>query len=845
MSVWSPRQAGHGDRGPSLRHTYECLRNLLNRNTILLEQMSEIEADLRFSPVHHPLVYARIRRMTEDALLLAEDLNVLTRGRFESLYSAHARMCSELRAVLQNASAGRRTLPLSVSLDESAGAGKDLVGGKAYHLGIARGVIPGLVPQGFVVTTEAYWQFLDTGGLFSLLMPTLRELEVIHDKGLLRHRLGRIKDTVRGARLPASIEDEIQRHSSLCRAPCGWAVRSSAVGEDDRSSFAGQFESVLNVPEEELCLAYREVVASRYEERAVAYRRSLGIREIDTPMAVLFLAMVEASSAGVLYTRDPGSPGKECMLVNAVWGSARDLVRGHMEADRFSLSRSHPGEVVEKVVVPKPHALVRGPSRRLERIEVPPDRSVQASLDPGQLRQLWETGHVLEEAFDGPVDIEWVIDPSGRLWVVQVRPLALRHEGVEIGRRHCADETPLLEGGCSVQPGRAVGEILKVEGEPFPKDAPPGSILVVPVATPDIAVLLPYLAGCIAEAGNPAGHAATLLREWRIPSVFGVRHAVNVLRHGETVGLDATNRRLYRGNPWPEIAKAAGEKRAPPDRALPGGQALSDRLFLLTLCDPSSPRFRPEGIRSLHDLIRFVHEKAVEASFALGDAQKGQRHSRVVRLDSEIPLNVLVLDLGGGTKTTRSHSDRIDPEEITSVPFQALWSGVIDPRVRWTGRRQVSLRGFSSVLVSSFAGSEASGRKLGEPNYLLVAADYINMNLRLAYHYAMIDAFVGDCEENNFVNFRFRGGGARAERRELRARFLAETLRRLNFSVDRRSDLVTAWYRRYPRSKSEHALRLLGRLMGCSRQLDMLLSDEQSAHQYADRFIAEDYEAFA
>jgi pyruvate,water dikinase len=133
---------------------------------------------------------------------------------------------------------------------------------------------------------------------------------------------------------------------------------------------------------------------------------------------------------------------------------------------------------------------------------------------------------------------------------------------------------------------------------------------------------------------------------------------------------------------------------------------------------------------------------------------------------------------------------------------------------------------------------------MGDRNYLLAAPEYMNMNLRLAYHYSMVDALVGESPENNVVNFRFRGGGAGADRRELRARFLSETLLRSRFSVDRRGDLITAWFRRFPRNRSEEALEMLGRLLACSRQLDMMLRHAGMAREYSERFLAGEYEIF-
>jgi pyruvate,water dikinase len=109
----------------------------------------------------------------------------------------------------------------------------------------------------------------------------------------------------------------------------------------------------------------------------------------------------------------------------------------------------------------------------------------------------------------------------------------------------------------------------------------------------------------------------------------------------------------------------------------------------------------------------------------------------------------------------------------------------------------------------------------------------------------MVDAFVSPVAENNFVNFRFRGGGAGEDRRNLRARFLAEALQRSGFDVDRRSDLVTAWMRRYPCAASEDGLATLGALMGCARQLDMLMDDEASVRRFVEHFLRREYGAFA
>jgi pyruvate,water dikinase len=146
--------------------------------------------------------------------------------------------------------------------------------------------------------------------------------------------------------------------------------------------------------------------------------------------------------------------------------------------------------------------------------------------------------------------------------------------------------------------------------------------------------------------------------------------------------------------------------------------------------------------------------------------------------------------------------------------------------------------------MSSAAGSDNTGRQMGDRNYLIVTPEYLNLNARLAYHYSMIDALVCDRPVNNYITFRFRGGGAGRARRGLRAQFLTGVLLYSGFSVDLREDLVTARLRGYKREICEDKLEMLGKLTGCVRQLDMLLDSSQTVKQYIDKFLNKDYSFF-
>jgi pyruvate,water dikinase len=704
--------------------------------------------------------------------------------------------------------------------------------------------MPESVPPGFVVSTTAYRLFLERNDLHDPIRKLLKDLSFVTERDLFRERTAAIRSLIEASSVPREIAEAIA--DGIMQFPLPWpslwAVRSSAVGEDGRLSFAGQFDSLLNVPRDELQDAYKKVIASRYTDRAVLYRLAGGFSEVDTPMAVLFLPMLDARSAGVLYTRQPGDESADLMMVNSVHGLADQLVQGHTLADVFEVSRSRQGAVVEQRLASRPNVLGSAADGDSEGQPAPAGADQGPSVDEEDLRLLVEAGLKAEKHYGRPQDVEWVLTRDGRLMIVQCRPLRTERRPVH-GGQPVEVHSPMLKGGTTIFPGRTVGPAFVARNSGEIAETPEGVVLVVEQATPEIGTAVPYLAGLISEQGNPGGHAATLAREFGVPSLFGVDGAASQIETGQVISVDATRRRVFEGALWPEMEDRveARIKRAQTGEAV---GPLHDLLLTLNLTDPLSPSFRASKCRSIHDVIRFGHEKAVTAVFDVGD-QAVSRSRRAVRLESDVPLNLTVMDLGGTFPKTDKSRRSISPGEVASLPFQALWRGISDSTVSWAGRVRISVSGFASVMTQSITDPYRSIRQLGERNYVMVSPEYLNLNARLAYHFAMIDAFVSDVPENNYVTFRFRGGGASAARKDLRARFLTEVLLNSKFGVDRRGDLVTAWLRRHPRDESEKGLALLGRLMACARQLDMLMNNEAALHHFVERFLEGDYQAFS
>ncbi len=181
---------------------------------------------------------------------------------------------------------------------------------------------------------------------------------------------------------------------------------------------------------------------------------------------------------------------------------------------------------------------------------------------------------------------------------------------------------------------------------------------------------------------------------------------------------------------------------------------------------------------------------------------------------------------------------------MASTPFQAFWRGVSDSRLVWPERWESAMRGMPSDFKETVLGGNRGPRRPSDKNYAIVAGDYMNLNARFAYHYAMVDAMVGPGTEHNHVHFRFRGGGGREENRNRRARFLERVLREFGCGVDRSGDLVTAWFRRYPQKDSEAVLENLGQLLVCARQLDAVLQTDEAVKRYAAYFLDKQFGMF-
>ena len=300
-------------------------------------------------------------------------------------------------------------------------ADRPRVGGKGASLGeLARAGIE--VPPGFVVTTEAFTAF--AAALPDLRTP-LAGLRA-DDLAAVTSATARIRARVLEAPLPAALREAIAAaHAALVGddASAPVAVRSSATSEDSaEASFAGLQDTFLWVRGLDAVVdAVRRCWASLYSEPSVTYRLRLGLPEAQVAMGVVVQRMVDARSAGVMFTRSPTTGDRSVVAINASWGLGSAVVSGEVTPDEYALNKVT-GEVIRRVISDKAIRDVPRPEGGIVAEPVPEAERRIACCDDAMLRTLLATAERIERHYGHAMDIEWAVDRAGRLYVLQSRP---------------------------------------------------------------------------------------------------------------------------------------------------------------------------------------------------------------------------------------------------------------------------------------------------------------------------------------------------------------------------------------------------------------------------------------
>jgi pyruvate,water dikinase len=830
---WIDRR--RGESHDELRHRYQRFQHLIEKNNRVLDLIADAGEK---SGGDHLFDRHYVDRLAEELEVAVSsvvyDLNVMSGNRYGDLVAAFERICQSVHNTLSPAGGGETELTLALeSVDRDYAV---LVGEKLAQLGEVRHRLGIAVPEGFVASAAACRRQFLAAGIDRLLEARAGDLGASNPRRAAA--AADLQAAVRRARLDGSVARALRREARRAsRAGWRYAVRSSAVGEGGEHSFAGLHATVLNVAPRDLADAYREVLASLFSPEALGYRLENGLPVAGALMPVGFLAMVPARSSGVIHTVKATNPQLDVMTVTAVWGLGPSVVQGSEAADAFELSRDPTPRILSRQIADKARALRARAESGTALIPVAEAERRVPSVSDAELVRLGRLALRIERHAGQHQEIEWAIDGAGELVVLQARvlrvaPFALR-DGVELAQLLARRHALVRGSGVIACGGVGAGPVAVVRSPEELETFPAGGVLVTQAPAPQFAALLGRAAAVITEVGSATGHLATVAREYRVPMIVGVAEATDLLTPGAEITVDAEENVIYEGVIHEllrhHLSRLHGDTDFEEFRLL---RRLLRRVAPLNLTDPAAENFRASGCATCHDVVRFAHEMAVRELVNMPGLTMRDRRRFVRRLHLPIPLDLDVLDLGGGIAPGQDGST-VEPEGIASLPLTALLG---DLCASW--RTDPVAMDVGSFLSSATRGTTLSVTDASQvrPNLAVIARDYLNLHLLLGYHFNMVDCRMTETDAANYVYFRFHGGVTEITRRSRRARTIAAILATHGFGVETKGDLVVGRLRDVPMTAMRETLAMIGRLIGYTRQLDVLMRDEGSVQEFTRDF---------
>jgi pyruvate,water dikinase len=426
------------------------------------------------------------------------------------------------------------------------------VGGKNASLGEMIGNLAGAgvsVPGGFATTSAAFQRFLADSRLEQRIADLLAPLDVDDVEALMK--VGKeIREFVVNAPLPADLDSAIRDgYRQMCEragAEVAVAVRSSATAEDlPDASFAGQQETFLNVQGEDAVVQrVKDVFASLYNDRAIAYRVHHGFKHEDVFLSAGIQQMVRSDLAcsGVLFTLDTESGFRDVVFITGSYGLGEMVVQGAVNPDEFyvhkpTLAKGKPA-ILRRTLGAKQQQMVYAEPGSAERVRIEPvaaERSRRYCLSNQEVEALARQALIIEQHYGRPMDIEWAKDGvTGELFIVQARPETVksRARSTTIERYHLERRGEIVCEGRAIgqRIGTGVAKVVKSIAEMNRVQA--GDILVTDMTDPDWEPVMKRAAAIVTNRGGRTCHAAIIARELGIPAVVGCGNATTAIADG-------------------------------------------------------------------------------------------------------------------------------------------------------------------------------------------------------------------------------------------------------------------------------------------------------------------------
>ena len=317
LEIFGKREANRKDAGDDtvFHRKYKSFKRLLKANNRALEIIADLEHTI-YQDKPFTFIYAvsQVEALIVEVASIARSLNALSSQKFPELEAVAQRISDQVLSELLRKRHFEET-SFVLSIDRLSLENTSEVGGKAANLGEVSNRVHLPVPPGFAVTAYGYQLFLDYNDLGDLIQARLKNLDINNTDDLMAVSRG-IQEQILQAPLPADLEASILQAAADLRehtaSDLRLSVRSSATSEDAEASFAGQHSTVLNVSEANLIQAYKEVVASTFNPRAIYYRRRRGYRQRPVRRDRARAPSVAGPARGT--DRGPGAPAHVATL---------------------------------------------------------------------------------------------------------------------------------------------------------------------------------------------------------------------------------------------------------------------------------------------------------------------------------------------------------------------------------------------------------------------------------------------------------------------------------------------------------------------------------------------------
>lgn len=429
------------------------------------------------------------------------------------------------------------------------------VGGKNSSLGEMIGHLSQLgvsVPGGFATTADAFAEFIAFNNLTQRIYDRLDGLNV-DDVATLMAVGKEIRQWVMDAPLQAELDSAIRLgYQQMCQqagaTEVSVAVRSSATAEDlPDASFAGQQETFLNVTgEEDVVAKVKEVFASLYNDRAIAYRVHHGFKHEDVFLSAGIQLMIrsDVGSSGVLFTLDTESGFRNVVFVTSSFGLGENVVQGAVNPDEFyvykpTLQMGKPA-ILRRTMGSKQIRMVYSAAEgeRVKNEPTPIELQSQFSITDADVEELSRQALVIEKHYERPMDIEWAKDGiTGKIYIVQARPETVKSRGnvTQIERFHLSGKSNVLVEGRSIghKIGSGVARVIRNISEMDKLKA--GDVLVADMTDPDWEPIMKRASAIVTNRGGRTCHAAIIARELGVPAVVGCGDAMDKIVDGQEV----------------------------------------------------------------------------------------------------------------------------------------------------------------------------------------------------------------------------------------------------------------------------------------------------------------------